>query len=264
MPTLLDVQRAMRASLVDCDDDAAAALLAESPDRLNIYRNTFMVGVTKALRLAYPAVRRLVGGDFFDGAASLFIARCPPRAAYLDQYGADFPEFLSHFQPAATLAYLADVARLEWAVNRALHAADAVPLDLARLAALAPAEQARVAFVPHSSITLLRADYPADLIWRGVLSADDAALGAIDLNSGPVHLLVERLAAGVQVSCLEQPAWRFAGALCEGRPLEAALAEAPESRGDRLLAEHLAAGRFVGFRLVPAEAVWTEPAGVAP
>ena len=51
-----------------------------SPDRLDIYRNTVLVGLTKALQLNYPAVRRLVGTDFFDGAAQLFIAEHPPRA----------------------------------------------------------------------------------------------------------------------------------------------------------------------------------------
>jgi len=73
MPTLLEVQRAVRASLVDRDDGAAAAMLADEPDRLNIYRNTFVIGVTKALRLSYPAVHRLVGETFFDGAAALFV-----------------------------------------------------------------------------------------------------------------------------------------------------------------------------------------------
>src|SRR5215468_8797435 len=82
---LLELQRAMRASLVSRDDGAAAALLAETvpPDRLNIYRNTFVTGATKALRLSYPAVYKLVGADFFEGAAGLFIARHPPRSAYL-------------------------------------------------------------------------------------------------------------------------------------------------------------------------------------
>ncbi len=102
MPTLLELQQAMRASLVDRDDGAAAAMLAENvpPDRLNIYRNTFVTGVTKALRLSYPAVHRLVGAEFFEGAAGLFVARHPPRSAYLDAYGADFPDFLRDFQPA--------------------------------------------------------------------------------------------------------------------------------------------------------------------
>jgi hypothetical protein len=259
VPTLLELQRAMRASLVGRDDGAAAAMLAENApaDRLDIYRNTFMSGVTKALRLSYPAVHRLVGADFFEGAASLFIARHPPRAAYLDEYGAAFPEFLRDFQPAASLRYLADVARLEWAVNRAIHAADADPLDLSRLSALPPEDQIRVCFVPHPSVALLRSQYPADVIWRAVLNSDDATLAAVELDAGPVHLLVERRATGVEVSRLDDAAWRFAAALCEGRPLAEVFAGEADTHADTLLAEHLAAGRFVDFCLAPAEDVTT-------
>jgi hypothetical protein len=255
VPTLLELQRAMRVSLVDGDDGAVAAMLAENvgADRLNIYRNTFVTGVTKALRLTYPAIHRLVGADFFEGAAGLFIAQHPPRAAYLDQYGAEFPEFLRNFQPAATLPYLADVARLEWAVSRAIHAADVEPLDLTRLAALSPEDQVRVCFVPHPSVGLLCADTPADVIWRGVLNGDDAALAGVDLDAGPVRLIVERRATGVEVSRLDEPAWCFATALCDGWSVEEALAGAAGISADALLAEHLAAGRFIDFRLAPPE-----------
>lgn len=260
MPTLLELQHAMRASLVDRNDGPAAAMLADNvpAERLNIYRNTFVSGVTKALRLSYPAVHRLVGDDFFAGAAGVFIAQHPPQAAYLDQYGADFPQFLSGFEPAASLEYLADVAHLEWAVNRAIHALDVEPLDLTRLAALAPEDQSRVSFVPHPSIGLLRTNYPVDVIWRGVLGGDDAALAAVDLTSGPAFLLVERGAAGVEVSHLDPAAWRFAVALCAGHALSDVFAAC--SSGERgtaegthevWLAEHLAAGRFVDFRLAP-------------
>jgi hypothetical protein len=251
VPTLLELQRAMRASLVDRDDNAAAAMLAENvpADRLNIYRNTFVTGVTKALRLSYPAVHRLVGADFFEGAAGLFIAQHPPRAAYLDEYGAEFAAFLQAFEPAASLAYLPDVARLEWAVNRAIHAADVEPLNLARLEALAPEEQPRVCFQPHPSVALLRADYPADIIWRGVLCGDDTALAALDLNAGPAHLLVERGVAGVDVTRLDESAWNLATSLFEGRSIEASLAVTPVSKAHVLLAEHLAAGRFIDFHL---------------
>jgi hypothetical protein len=251
MPTLLEVQRAMRASLVDRDDDAAAAMLPEGvgADRLNIYRNTFLVGLAKALSLCFPAVRRLVGADFFDGVADRFISQHPPRAAWLDRYGAEFPDFLQHFAPAATLAYLADVARLEWAVNLALHAADAEPLDLARLAALAPEHQASVSFAPHPSVSLLRLDHPADDIWRAVLDGNDAALGAVNADAGQVHLLVTRAAAGVEVSRLAGPAWRFARDLVAGETLEAACAAAPGVDVRAVLAEHLAAGRFVDYHV---------------
>jgi hypothetical protein len=261
-PTLLEVQRAMRASLVDRDDGAAAAMLAPwvGPDRLNIDRNTFMVGVTNALRLGFPAVHRLVGAGFFDGAAAIFIARHPPRAAWLDRYGAEFPGFLREFAPAAALTYLPDVAELEWAVNAALHAPDAQPLDLTRLAALAPEEQVRVCFVPNPCLGLVSAAHPADIIWRAVLEGDDAALSAIDVEAGPVHLLVERGDHGVAVLRLSEPAWRFAAALRAGRPLEEACAAATDIDAHTLLAEHLAAGRLVDFNIAGMAAVVPGPA----
>jgi hypothetical protein len=218
-------------------------------DRLDIYRNTFISGVTKALRLTYPAVHRLVGDDFFAAAAGIFIASHPPRAAYLDQYGAEFPQFLAQFPAAAGLLYLPDVARLEWAVSLAIHAPDRAPLELAKLTALADRDQARVRFVPHPCIGLLHLRYPADIIWRAVLGGDDAALAALDLDGPPICLLVQRLPAGVEVMRLDEAAWRFAAALCAGQPLLAALDDASDVDAGAMLANHLAAGRFIAFTL---------------
>src|SRR6202023_2658552 len=116
-------------------------------------------------------------------------------------------------------------------------------LDPTRLAALALEDQGRVCFMPHPSVGFVRADYPVDVIWRAVLGGDDAALAALDLDAGPVHLLVQRLASGVEVLRLDERAWRFAAALCHGRPLQAALDAATEIDPTGLLAEHLAAGR---------------------
>src|SRR5437879_3127718 len=135
---------------------------------------------SSALRLSYPAVYRLVGAEFFEGAARIFIEAHPPKRACLDDYGEKFAEFLSDFEPAASLAYLPEVARLEWAVNRALHASDVEPLDPRRLAALAEAERARVSFVPHPSVSLLRVHHPADLVRRAVLAEDDDRLSGLD------------------------------------------------------------------------------------
>jgi hypothetical protein len=134
---LHDLQRAMYRSLVEGEDgDVAAHVLSDgiaAANRLTIYRNTFYGTLTNALRLSYPAVHRLVGAEFFEGAAHAFINAHPPRGAYLDEYGSNFADFLACFPTATSVPYLADVARLEWAVTRALHAADATPLDLMKL-----------------------------------------------------------------------------------------------------------------------------------
>src|SRR5438874_602171 len=103
MPTLLELQHATRRSLILRENQAVGAMLADRvpPDRLDIYRNTIISGLTKALRLSCPVVERLVGAEFFDGAAQIFIQQHLPRAAYLDQYGEEFADFLRHFPPAA-------------------------------------------------------------------------------------------------------------------------------------------------------------------
>jgi len=257
VPTLLELQRAMRSGIVEHDSAAVAGALATGvrPDRLDIYRNTIFSGLTRALQLSFPATQRLVGGEFFAGAADAFIREYLPRTAYLDQYGGEFPDFLSGFPPATSLPYLADIARLEWAVNHALHAPDEMPLDLARLAALAPDVQGRVTFRAHPSVVTLQSNFPVDEIWRAVLDADDRALAAADLAAGSVFLLIERDPTGVEVTRLNEAEWRFLHALCRGEPLFCAVDSATDIDPAGQLAEHLAAGRFVAFASDTNEAV---------
>jgi hypothetical protein len=244
-PGLLELQRTLRAQLLGDAPaaDGAAAL------RLAIYRNTCIRTLLSALRLSYPAVQRLVGAEFFVGAAREFIRVSPPAGACLNDYGAPFAAFLEAFAPAATLPYLADVARLEWAVNCALHADDAPGLDLARLAGLAEAARARVSFTAHPAVRLLQLRFPADAIWRAVLAQDGAAMAAIGLAAGPVHLLVERGADGVQVRRLNGARWQFAARLCAGEPLHTMIEPGSDADISGWLAEHLASGRLIDFRL---------------
>jgi hypothetical protein len=117
-----------------------------------------------------------------------------------------------------------------------------------------------VCFVPNPCLGLVSAAHPADIIWRAVLEGDDAALSAIDVEAGPVHLLVERGDHGVAVLRLSEPAWRFAAALRAGRPLEEACAAATDIDAHTLLAEHLAAGRLVDFNIAGMAAVVPGPA----
>jgi hypothetical protein len=256
MPSLHELQSAVRHSLLDEADGGAAAFIIGAgltPDaRLGIYRNTMRGTFSNALRLSFPAVHRLVGADFFDQAAQIFGREQPPRRADLNTYGADFPDFLGSFKPAASLTYLSDVARLEWAVNRAQHASDAAALDLTQLGRVASGDQDRICFIPHPSITLLRSSYPVDAIWRAVLEQDDAALHRINPDSGSAFLLVQRLADQLEVMPLSAEVWHFSDALLSGQPLGVALDSACGIDAPALLAQHLAAGRCVGFHLVDA------------
>lgn len=257
MPSLRESQHSMRRWLLhEAEGDASEQILDAGiapRQRLNIYRNTFLSTLSKALRLSFPAVQRLVGPDFFEAAAQTFARGHPPRCADLNRYGEGFPDFLQHLESAAALDYLPDVARLDWAVNRALHATDASALELARLEAIDPHEQDRVCFVPHPSISMLKSSFPVDTIWRAVLHQDDPAMAAIDLKEGPAFLLVERVHDQVEVRRLDAAAWCFAEALFGGDCLATALGKAKGVDAPALLAGHLMAGRCVSFQVAPRE-----------
>ena len=251
MPTLLELQRCMGLHLLQGIDGEASAFIVNQgvapEDRLQIYRNTSMGVMASALRLVFVAVGHVLGAEFFEGAARMFVAEAPPRSAWLDQYGADFPDFLAQLPQAASVPYVADLARLEWSVNLVLHASDAMPLAIADLAGLTEADLSQLRLVPHPTAQLLRCDFPADAIWHAVLERDDDAMAAVDLSDGPVGLLVQRTAQGIELMRLSEPQWSVATALFLGQPLGAVMAGASGPDAHAALATLLTRECFMNF-----------------
>lgn len=101
-------------------------------ERFAIYRNNVITSLVNALAETFQVTRQLVGEDFFGAMAAEFVRRDPPACARLIDFGREFPSFIAAFPPARQVAYLADVARLEYDYVQAYHAAD--------LTALSPAE----------------------------------------------------------------------------------------------------------------------------
>lgn len=195
--------------------------------RFAVYRNNVHVGLTRALAQRFTVTERLVGTEFFAGMARAYVGGCKPASPLLMHYGDDFPDFIAGFAPAATLPYLADLARLEAAWTRAYHAADAAPLTLQRLAGLAPNELAGVTLRPHPSATLLRSAHPVGAIWAAHQGATVTPVDSWDAEA----VLVARPDMAVSVHILPPRDGPFAERLFAGHTLgaaaEAALAANP-------------------------------------
>ena len=208
MPALRELQADFRAALLGGDPHAAAR--AVRPDglaaatRVAIYRHHVVATLTAALESTYPVVARLVDPRFFRYAADRYIRDAPPAGPCLFEYGATFADFLARFPAARSLAYLPDVARLEWAMNVALHAHEAALIDPDALRALP-------SVALHPSVTLLSSAWPIDAIWRA--NQPHAGETRVDLDSGGVHLQVWRTGDDVVLRALSLAEHAFRAAL---------------------------------------------------
>ena len=133
MPTLPELQAGFAAAILREDArDVAASIVGDGltpAARVQVYWNHVFSSLTEALEATFPVVCRLVDRRFFGFAADRYIRAHPPAGPCLFEYGESLPDFLAGFPPCADYPYLADVARLEWAMNVALHAEEAAPIS---------------------------------------------------------------------------------------------------------------------------------------
>jgi hypothetical protein len=131
-----DFARAVLDPQQSCPPGLTCANGSDPALRFAVYRNNVLSSLVDALASTYPVVAQLVGEAFFRAMAQLYVQQAPPHSPLLVEYGDDFAGFVETFAPARELPYLADVARLELLRVKAYHAADALPVATAQLAAV--------------------------------------------------------------------------------------------------------------------------------
>lgn len=255
MPPLADRQRGFAAAVLDAKAQVPPGLVGPdgvpSARRFAVYRNNVVAGLSESLQIAYPAVCRIVGEEFFLAMARVYVAADPPRSPVLLEYGAGFPDFVECFPPAASLPYLADVARIENAWKEAFHSAEAAPLPAAALAAIPQDRLAGLRLRLHPSLRLVSSRYPALTIWR--MNVDGGVPEPVDLAAGGEDCLVVRPAADVVVRFVPSGGAAFIRRLAEGAPLgeaaNAGVAAAEDFDLSANLAGLISAGAFSGYDL---------------
>lgn len=164
---LLDPEAAIPAGVID-------PMGRPAPKRFAVYRNNVATGLGNVLEAAFPAVKSLVGDDFFRAMALAFLRQHPPQGRIMMLYGAEFPSFIKGFAPAASLGYLPDVARLEQALRESYHSADATALSAAVIAAIPQQRWPDLRLHLSPALRVIRSDWPILSIWRAALKSGPA------------------------------------------------------------------------------------------
>jgi hypothetical protein len=256
MPSLRDLQRSFAAAALfdDAPALAAAGVVAgalNAATRIGVYRNNILGNYRRALAPTYPVVLKLVGAPFFNAAIDAFVRAHPSTRGDVNRYGGELARFLAAYPPARSLAYLSDVARLEWAIDQANIAADVPPFDFLALRGVPEESWGGLRFVLHPSARLIASPYPILRIWR-VNQPGHRGEVAVDLGEGGDALLVLRTAEGVSVERLAPGEHALLDALSAGATLADAVARASKSEPSldltAALLRHVAAQAIVGFR----------------
>jgi hypothetical protein len=252
MRRFADLQREFAGAVLDPEAAVPAPVSRKAGGvpsrRFGVYRNNVYASLIDVLAGRFPVVARLVGEEFFRAMARIYIEREPPRSAVLIRYGASFPDFFASFAPVASLPYLADLARLEWAWHAAYHAEDAAPLPLAELAgAVDRAEDAVLTL--HPSLGVVRSLYPIVSIFELNTQGGDVPTTRLE---GGEDGLVARPRLNVELRLLPPGGASFILALKAEKSLgdaaATALGEAPGFDLEANLAGLIASGAIVGVR----------------
>jgi hypothetical protein len=246
MPSLSELQRSFGAFLASPagqrpDERLTGAVRAhglETERRLAVYKNNVYARLIEALAATYPAVARLVGEDFFRFAAREYVVSHPATQRTLIGYGDGFADFLAAFEPAASVPYLPDVARLEHLYLEAYHAAEAEPLTRDRLEALVrdPSTERSVAL--HPSARLMSSRFPVSRIWE-INVREEPIEGRVSIAGDAEHLLIIRPRATVEVRRLSRGAFVAVSAMRKGRGYAEALDAGSSADAVTDLHEHL-------------------------
>ena len=223
----MSLQNTLAAALLDSglpSPDGLTAWNGSDPARrFAVYRNNVIVSLVDALADIFAVTQELVGEPFFRAMAREFAYAEPPRSRLMAFYGANFPDFIARFPPAAGVSYLADVARLEYLRVLAYHAGDADPVSLAEIrSTLADVNTLpSLRLTLHPSLNVLSSAYAVVSLWaahQGVMSLSSV------VPETPETGLVLRQGLDVEVMRIPPAAGIFIDALLHG----SALGEASE------------------------------------
>ncbi len=194
---------------------------AQATKRFDVYRNNVAVSLSDALESAFPVIRKLVGDQFFRAMAGVYLRKHPPTSPLMMFYGDMMPKFLHRFEPAKSLPYLPDMARLELAMRHAYHAGDGTAIDAATLGALAPDALmgAKLGFAPAT--TIITSEYPIYSIYRA-----NTVAGAPKAVMQPETVLITRPAFDPVQTLISPSSAACIQALMDEHPLGVAMSTA--------------------------------------
>jgi hypothetical protein len=169
-PDLRELQRLFWRSLTAAPETELVELIPPRPklapaERLDVYVGMYFHRLLDVLREDYPRSAAILGEASFEALVRAYLTAHPSQHPSVRHLGGELPAFLAANPPSDTPAFVADLARLEWARIEVFDAPDTKPLTLAHLEQVPAEQQAaqQLALIP--AFELLSLDWPVHKAW---------------------------------------------------------------------------------------------------
>jgi len=229
-------QMLLRTLLRDTSADALQGWMRERAPRagraLEAYTANAGASAERALSASFPVIRALLGDESFAQLSRAYWHAFPPSRGDLAWLGESLPALIEHADQLAAEPYLADCARLEWALHRAEVASDAQP-EPQTLALLGETDPAEIGLELMPGTTVLASTHPIVTIWQAHQAGNDAddrfaPVRAAFAGGAGERAWVWREGWRARAAPIDHAAFEFIRALLAGRSLGQALAAADE------------------------------------
>ena len=180
MPNLAELQESMRRSIHAQEmapelDKAIVSDELTASTRLQIYQNNYQGTLVDTLLGVFPIVSAFVGEVFTRTALKHFIEHTPPTDACLSMFGEDFPRFIANYKHAEDVAYLEDIAELEWQIHALQHVQET-------------SQEAKAVPTVNKNAHFIKSEYPLLNLW--LVGTGQLMPEAVHLDQGGQHVCV--------------------------------------------------------------------------
>ena len=203
MTKLADLQKRLQLAVLGnapADDLVAAPPVGSRDSRLGVYRSAYTLRLTEFLEHDYEKLRTYLGGVRFAEMAQHYIKEPPsdqPNARWFSRF---LPEFLESSHHYRRNPEIAELARLERALNDAFDGPDEPVCTMADLGAVAPEDFGSVSFVIASTVHRFAVTTNVSSLWSS-LKCDEVPPRPEDI-SAPLQIMVWRQGSGARFRIL--------------------------------------------------------------
>ncbi|USD41058.1 putative DNA-binding domain-containing protein [Vibrio sp. SCSIO 43135] len=150
--------------------------LFSADERMQIYRNNFVISLSEVLSATYPMVEQLLGEECFAQLARQHVLCYPLTQGDVSHYGEHFARTIEQFPAVLEAApYAPEVARFEWSIDLAQQQFNSLDLatdvrPLSELSQIAPELHGQLRFHLQPSVIAYASQYAVFSLQLAILN----------------------------------------------------------------------------------------------